>query len=89
MTSPTKPSARKVWTQDWENEYWRMSGKDGVKRSYIYPEYEKEKHLVKTTQCPCRPRLEIIHGILKLIHSAFDGRDLIEEAEELVRKDKP
>lgn len=78
------------WKQEWYlDEPWYHNGKEGKVRSFIYP--EDERHDIRSFMCRCSPVVGIRKGVLKLVHNAFDRRDVIEQAEAILSdvKDKP
>ena len=47
------------------------------------------KHEVLTLQCRCKPELVLTNVALKLVHNAFDHREVIEQAEEIMKDGNP
>jgi len=53
---------------------------------HVYPINDTEEHDLESSTCHCSPYLEVVGGDLLVVHTAFDGRDVIEEAQELIAK---
>ena len=51
--------------------------------NHVYPLDEEAKHILEGTTCPCGVQVDWEYGIV--IHNAFDHRQVIEEAEEIIR----
>ncbi len=60
---------------------------------HVYPINDERKHELVGTMCPCRPTVEwadpktgkaYVEALV--IHNAFDCRELIEQAEEIMTK---
>lgn len=53
---------------------------------HILPKNDIDKHEELST-CKCGPRVEKNYetGIVTIIHNSFDGRELIEEANEILK----
>jgi len=45
----------------------------------IIPLNDSEEHEELST-CKCKPRVDLIHGSMTIIHNSFDGREAVEEA---------
>jgi len=56
---------------------------------HIYPENDSYPHQLDGYQCSCDPRLEYDENTetVLVIHNSFDGRELVEEANRIL-KDK-
>lgn len=50
----------------------------------IYPLNDEQEHVLEGTSCPCCPEYKPADGGDLIVHSAFDGRDLVEQAEEIL-----
>lgn len=48
---------------------------------HIYPVKDEREHCLEGTGCECCPELEVIDGDIRIIHNAFDCRELVEQAE--------
>ena len=60
---------------------------------HVYPLNDEQEHELEGTMCPCRPKVEFAdhatgepYSEALVIHNAFDCRDVIEEAEEILKK---
>ena len=49
----------------------------------IIPLNDSEEHEELST-CKCKPRVDLIHGSMTIIHNSFDGREAVEEAKSLL-----
>jgi hypothetical protein len=51
---------------------------------HVYPINDEKEHELEGTQCWCEPVLDVSNfGELIVIHNSADGRELIEQAEEI------
>lgn len=48
---------------------------------HVYPLRDERPHVLEGTECPCNPEVDWTGPEALVIHSAFDGRELIEQAE--------
>jgi len=55
---------------------------------HIYPLDDLKEHVLEST-CECQPTVIIENGELIVCHNAFDGRELIEEVNEILKTTKP
>ena len=60
---------------------------------HVYPLNDEHEHEVEGTMCPCNPKVEFAdpatgepYSEALVIHNAFDCREVIEEAEEILKK---
>ncbi len=51
---------------------------------HIVPMGDCEKHLEDGASCKCNPKIEFEDGYMKIIHNAFDMREVIERVEEFL-----
>lgn len=58
---------------------------------HVYPVNDEREHELEGTVCPCEPHVEWHdpetgepYAQAMVIHRAFDGRDVIEEAERII-----
>ena len=42
------------------------------------------KHHTENTTCECSPKVEHINGNMVVIHNSYDGREIIEQVNEIV-----
>ena len=47
---------------------------------HVYPVNDKQEHITDGPGCPCDPVIEIEGAVLLYIHNAFDYREIIEQA---------
>lgn len=47
---------------------------------HVYPINDLREHVVIGVDCPCEPCVEVIGANLLVIHNAFDNREIIEQA---------
>jgi hypothetical protein len=40
----------------------------------------------ESTACECRPRVEMINGEMLVIHNAYDNREVVEQANEILKQ---
>lgn len=50
---------------------------------HIYPVDDLKEHELTTT-CECQPRVEFESGSMIVVHSSWDGREAIEEFNEII-----
>lgn len=51
---------------------------------HVYPLNDEREHDTRdTTTCWCDPQLDIENAEMIVIHNSLDGRELIEQAEEI------
>lgn len=55
---------------------------------HIYPLDDLKEHVLEST-CDCQPTVSVENGELIVCHNAFDGRELIEEVNEILKTTKP
>lgn len=53
---------------------------------HVYPLDDLKEHDTSGTDCHCNPRIEVIGGSLLIIHNAYDHREIIEEANEILEE---
>ncbi len=51
--------------------------------SHVYPLNDEREHVTEGTMCWCDPRLITDEPELIVVHNSADGRELIEQAEEI------
>lgn len=55
---------------------------------HIYPLDDLKEHVLESI-CDCLPTVSVENGELIVCHNAFDGRELIEEVNEILKTTKP
>lgn len=50
---------------------------------HVLPVNDLKSHEEETT-CECEPRIEIVEGGMLVVHNSFDGREIIEQANQLL-----
>lgn len=53
---------------------------------HVYPINDLKEHDLAST-CECGPRLEIENGEMIFIHTSYDGREIIEQVNEILSSD--
>ncbi len=53
----------------------------------IVPINDIREHEENSSTCPCDPKVEIKNGEMVLIHNAFDHRQIVEQAREILKRD--
>ena len=51
---------------------------------HIYPIDDLKEHDLESTTCECNPEVKEINGDLFVIHWSYDGREAVEEANEIL-----
>lgn len=55
----------------------------------VFPVNDLRPHMLNST-CECSPRVIFENGEMIVIHSSYDGREALEEANEILKElDKP
>jgi hypothetical protein len=62
-----------------------MAGSDGD--VHVYPENDLREHVTVGTDCPCDPMVEVVGANLLIIHYAFDHREIVEQAIDIMNSD--
>ena len=47
---------------------------------HVYPVNDLREHVLTGTDCPCEPEVEVIGAVLLIAHNAFDHREIVEQA---------
>ncbi len=47
---------------------------------HVYPINDLQEHILIGVDCPCKPDVEVIGAILVIVHNAFDHREIVEQA---------
>lgn len=47
---------------------------------HVYPVNDLQEHVLVGVDCPCDPDVEVIGATLLIVHNAFDHREIIEQA---------
>jgi hypothetical protein len=47
---------------------------------HVYPTMDLKEHIVDGPGCPCNPHIEVEGGALIYVHNAWDCREIIEQA---------
>jgi hypothetical protein len=55
---------------------------------HVFPEDEWRDHKLKGFDCECIPRVSYTNGFAIVSHSAYDHREIIEEAEHILKNAK-
>lgn len=54
---------------------------------HVYPVNDLEEHDTEHSAiCKCNPKVEIVEGEILIIHNAFDLREVVEKAEEILKQ---
>jgi hypothetical protein len=60
---------------------------------HVYPVNDEREHELDGTMCPCNPKVEFADPVTRepycealVIHNAFDCREVVERAEEILNK---
>lgn len=54
---------------------------------HVYPLNDLCEHITDGLGCPCEPRVEIEGAALIYVHNAFDHREIVEQAIEIMNGD--
>ena len=54
---------------------------------HVYPENDLHEHVLVGTDCPCAPTVEVVGASLLIIHNAFDHREIVEQAIDIMNGD--
>ena len=49
---------------------------------HVMPVDDLKEHLLEN--CPCKPRIEVVGANLIYIHNSWDGREFVEQVEEML-----
>jgi hypothetical protein len=49
---------------------------------HVMPENDLREHVFEN--CPCNPRIEVVGATLIYIHNSWDGREYVEQVEDLL-----
>lgn len=52
----------------------------------IVPTNDIKEHDEESTICECNPTIEFTNGEMLIIHNAFDGRELEEQIQEILKE---
>ena len=47
---------------------------------HVYPLKDLQEHITVGVDCPCEPRVEVVGASLVIVHNAFDHREIVEQA---------
>jgi hypothetical protein len=47
---------------------------------HVYPLDDLQEHITDGPGCPCEPRVDVDGAVLIYIHNAFDYREIVEQA---------
>jgi hypothetical protein len=47
---------------------------------HVYPLNDHWEHILDGTECPCEPRVETEGSTLIIVHNAWDHREIVEQA---------
>lgn len=53
---------------------------------HVYPLDDLREHITEGTECPCEPTIEVIGASLLIIHNAFDHREIVEQAVDIMNE---
>ena len=56
---------------------------------HVYPVDDEHPHDLIGTKCQCNPTIEVVGATLIIIHNAFDWREVIEQAKEIINQKLP
>ena len=51
---------------------------------HVYPINDLQEHILEGLDCPCEPTIEVVGAVLVIAHNAWDNREIIEQAEEII-----
>ncbi len=54
---------------------------------HVYPLDDLQEHVTVGTDCPCEPTVTVEGAVLLIIHNAFDHREIIEQAIDIMNGD--
>ena len=55
--------------------------------THVYPLNDLHEHITEGVECPCNPTVEVIGASLLIIHNAFDNREVIEQAIDIMNNE--
>lgn len=55
---------------------------------HVYPLNDLREHIIEGVDCPCNPTVEVVGANLLIIHNAFDHREIVEQAIEIMNGDE-
>jgi len=61
--------------EEWQND------------THVYPVDDASEHVLEGTDCPCNPVIEVHGANLLIIHNAWDHREIIEEAIDIMNEE--
>lgn len=53
---------------------------------HVYPLNDLHEHILEST-CECNPTVTIQHGEMVICHKSFDGREIIEQVNEILKNE--
>lgn len=54
---------------------------------HVYPENDLRPHELEGFACPCEPSVELIGAAFLIIHNAYDHREIIEQAVDIMNEE--
>ena len=51
---------------------------------HVSPADDLKKHIIKGTNCHCKPTIKVVGAVLIIIHNSYDHREIIEQANEII-----
>jgi len=55
--------------------------------THVFPLNDLREHVTEGVDCPCNPTVEVIGASLLIIHNAFDNREVIEQAIDIMNNE--
>ena len=55
---------------------------------HVYPVNNLKEHILESTDCPCNPTVKVEGASLIIVHNAWDKREIIEQANEVLYGEK-
>lgn len=55
---------------------------------HVYPLNDLREHITDGSGCPCNPTVEVVGAYLLYIHNAWDHREIVEQALEILNNEE-
>jgi hypothetical protein len=55
-----------------------------IMATHVYPLNDLQEHILKST-CKCNPTVTVEYGEIIICHNSFDGREIIEQVNEILK----
>jgi len=52
--------------------------------THVYPVSDLKEHILEGVDCHCNPTVKVVGDALIIIHNAYDHREVIEQANEII-----